>query len=559
MPRRYAPRNDIGLFIEVTLKYSMLQFAAPLSPVFLYAETHFRFFQGFPSLLFKREPEIVFDLPGRCAPGRNLPVFLIVNDVHRFSAEVTGVMLTVSQKGIRPLVFEFSSPQAALVDHPLQMQAKAYVFSIPRTELPNGQVYVNCKASVANGKRSWDVLNDNFFSSSKLPFGCYLADEDLPGSDRCSYGDLHVHSQYSQSHVEFGPPVSVINLVADTCGLDFLAITDHSYDLCCDMNDYLETDSSLSRWQSLVSETGRKDNSKPIMILGEEISTLNCRSKAVHLCAIGIKSFVPGSIDGARTNKLPTLQLKQVIDEVHSQGGLAVAAHPGSRFGLLQQILLHRGNWAKDDFANNLDAVQAVNNGFGKSWQIAKRLWINELLRGRRLPLVGGNDSHGDFNRYRYISVPFLAISENFSRHLSSVRTGIYRKAKSIDDVISSIRQGEAFVTSGPYLSITPTKSGRNRDLPLQTIPIGCSSVTVRVIGNCEFGGVKNLRVFAGRVGEKAESLLFSDNYNCENQIIQEIALSGKPPQGYLRAEATCLKNGGATTFAATSPVYFGT
>jgi hypothetical protein len=268
---------------------------------------------------------------------------------------------------------------------------------------------------------------------------------------------------------------------------------------------------------------------------------------------------VPGSIDGARTNKLPTLQLKQVIDEVHSQGGLAVAAHPGSRFGVLQQIFLHRGNWAKNDLANNLDAVQAVNNGFGRSWQLAKRLWINELLRGRRLPLVGGNDSHGDFNRYRYISVPFLAISENFSRHLSSVRTGIYRKAKSTDDVISSIKQGEAFVTSGPYLSITPTESGRNRDLPLQTIPVGCSSVTVRAIGNCEFGGVKNLRVFTGRIGEKAESLLFSDNYNCENQITQEITLSGKPPQGYLRAEATCLKNSGATTFAATSPVYFDT
>jgi len=33
--------------------------------IFLYPETHFRFFKFFPSLLFKKTPEIVFDAPRR--------------------------------------------------------------------------------------------------------------------------------------------------------------------------------------------------------------------------------------------------------------------------------------------------------------------------------------------------------------------------------------------------------------------------------------------------------------------------------------------------------------
>ena len=50
---------------------------------------------------------------------------------------------------------------------------------------------------------------------------------------------MHVHSQYSQSHVEFGPPLKVIDEMANACGLDFTAVTDHSYDLSCAMDDYL--------------------------------------------------------------------------------------------------------------------------------------------------------------------------------------------------------------------------------------------------------------------------------------------------------------------------------
>ncbi len=535
----------------------MLCFPAPVFPVFLYAETHFRFFSGFPNLLFKREPEIIFDLPRRCDPGKDLPVVLVVNDVHMFPLQVISVSVTVSRQAARPILFKFDAPASFLLQHPLGAQANVFCFPLERSKLPLGKVYVNCKAIVTNGRRRYEVLNDNLFSSSKLPFSSVLADQDLPGSKQCSYGDFHVHSQFSQSHVEFGPPVNIIDIVSDTCGLDFVAITDHSYDLCCDISDYLKTDNGLARWKCLSADFSKPGKFKSIMILGEEVSAINSQGKAVHLCAAGIKDFVSGSADGARSNKLPTMKIQEVADRVHKQNGLAIAAHPGSRFGLLQRIFLNRGNWSSSDMAKDIDAVQAVNNGFGTSWKVGKRLWIQQLLKGRRLPLVAGNDSHGDFNRYRFIGIPFVAVSENFERYLSSCRTGIYRKVSSQKDVLDAVRDGETFVTNGPFISLTTCKSDTNDTPVSRLIPKDCKCLSLRVTGNYEFGKPHAISIYAGTVGEESERTIFSGSYKNQDEIAETINFESRPERGYVRAEATCLTEHGSTTFAATSPMYF--
>jgi hypothetical protein len=528
-----------------------------LIPVFLYAETHFRFFPGFPSLLYKREPEIVFDLPYRCDPGKDLPIFLVVNDIKRFPVEVTSVSVVVSQKENTPLLFKFENPGKFSIAHRMSKQSKVFCFWIKRSTLPEGSVFVNCKASVSNGRRCWIVINDNFVSSSKLPFSCVLAEQPLPGSESCAFGDLHVHSQYSQSHVEFGPPIAAIDIISDTCGLDFVAITDHSYDLCCKLSDYLQLDDSLERWKFLSDDLKESDNFKSIIILGEEITAINSQKQAVHLCALGLTDFIPGSGDGARTKKLETLEIAEVVKRVHDQGGLAMAAHPGSRFGFLQRIFLGRGNWLQPDFKHDLDAIQAINNGFGISWNTSKQLWIRELLKGRRLPIVAGNDAHGDFNRYRYISVPFVTISENFSRYLSSCRTGIYKETSSIKDVMNAIRSGETFVTNGPFLSITYLKSDTNIDHAPMTIPRGCNVVTVSAASTSEFGMPRTICLFGGGKETGREIALFSDSCSGKYNRTINVPLESTSNLTYLRAEVTCTRADGSTTFAATSPHYY--
>ena len=539
----------------------MLASPFTFSPVFLYAETHFRFFPFFPSLLFRKQPEIVFDAPARLDPGRDLPVVLIINDILRFPAKPLEVTVCISRKSSKPQTFLFSDITRYEVQHPFAGQCSAYLFYVKREILGSGRIFINCKAKLQGLKGLFEVLNDNFFSSSKLPFSCFISDDFLPCHGFCSYGDLHVHSQYSQSQVEFGPPVSVIDLMSKSCGLDFLAITDHSYDLSCSMDDYLKNDEELRRWSSYISEITNYHGYGSIVMGGEEISCFNSRKKTIHLCAIGTKEFIPGSIDGARQNPFAknhsTLLLQDSIRLIHKQQGLAIAAHPGSKFGFLQKLLLRRGKWNQEDMMNDLDGIQAVNNGFEKSWIISKNLWVNELLNDHRLSLIAGNDSHGDFNRYRTIAMPFILISENFNRYLSSAKTGIYKKVISQSDIITEIQKGATFVTSGPFLALSTSDSISDNVIGKNDISVMEKTIIAIIKSSYEFGFPKNLCVFYGKFGACKESIVFSENFNEKTySLFRKIPLEFFNGKGYVRAETTCLNDEGKSFVAATSACY---
>ena len=307
-----------------------------------------------------------------------------------------------------------------------------------------------------NRKKSYTVINDNFNTSSKRAFRCFKSSDSLPGKELCGYGDLHIHTQFSQSHVEFGPPLTIIDRMAKCCGLTFIGITDHSYDLSCEKDNYLNENHSVERWKRLLDELSGSGDFSTIILPGEEVSCLNGSGKTVHLGALGIHDFIPGSSDGARRNLhfKQSLTVPEAVEEIHRQGGIAFAAHPGSLSGILQSLALHRGKWESDDLDAAVDGLQAFNGSFSTSWNRGKSLWIKLLSEGRQVPLLAGNDAHGDFNRYRAIKLPFLSIYEDFQRFMGYGRTGLYGNCLSSDAVLQKIRNGMTFITTGPYVSI---------------------------------------------------------------------------------------------------------
>ena len=58
-------------------------FAFFLPMVIMYAELHFRF-KWSNSRYFRKEPEILADLPIRIEPGNDIPILLIIKDAHIF-------------------------------------------------------------------------------------------------------------------------------------------------------------------------------------------------------------------------------------------------------------------------------------------------------------------------------------------------------------------------------------------------------------------------------------------------------------------------------------------
>ena len=52
-------------------------------PLFLYAETHYRF-KYFFSFLKKQEPELLADAPHRVEPGKDIPILILSKDADRY-------------------------------------------------------------------------------------------------------------------------------------------------------------------------------------------------------------------------------------------------------------------------------------------------------------------------------------------------------------------------------------------------------------------------------------------------------------------------------------------
>jgi len=545
-----------------------------LIPAALYAETHFRFFGWTPSALFRREPEIVFDMPRRLIPGQDLPVTLLVNDINLYPIHMESIRITISRiGGTRPLLIEFDRQYLSdfEVDHPQKNIMAAYMLTVPRAVFGAGdgtEIFINACLRFRRiskkgriGKNIHAVFNDNLVTSTKYAYRCIIADDDYPGADLCTFGDMHCHSQFSRSHVEFGPPLEMIGRAAAVSGLGFVAVTDHSYDLACDPDDFLRQDKDLRLWDMYRSAISNYKG-PAVLIPSEEISVLNSKGKVVHLCGLGIDDYIPGTLDGARKNIRGDRQLtvSEAVDEIARQGGVSFAAHPGARAGMMQSLFLKRGAWSVRDLCENLGGIQAANSGFFDSWLRGRALWVNMLQRGLKVPLLAGSDAHGDFNRYRGIGVPFVQIHETAERYMGFARTGVYGKRDNVKDIINGIKDAATFVTNGPFVSICDSRHPEKS--LIGTKPVGtdeAKNLCVRAISTKEFGPIDVVRVIMGHPGNTTETMLIREALpNNTFNISIPIPTDTLPDSCYLRADIYGKTPRDLPVTAATSACFIG-
>lgn len=524
-------------------------------PLFcLYAETHFRFGGWTPSLLFKKTPEIIFDSPKRVDHNKNIPVFLQLNDFKKYPIKLNNVQIVLSQNKKSSIIFSSTDIYKYELRHNFSKNSPCFVFNLNPKLFEIGHYTLTCKLNISQKNKNRDIVNNNLRTSQKKSLTGYYASEKLPGSNRCIYGDMHVHSQYTESHVEFCPPIKSIDIAAHAIGLNFINITDHSYDLSCSVEDYLKVDPTNKRWtlfQEDISNTKFKTN----VIAGEEISVLNSKNKVVHLGAAGNKTFIDGTADGAR-KKVSKVKyshpIKHICEKIQKDKGVSFAAHPGAQIGFLQKLFLKRGSWTINDINDNLDAFQAVNNGFRSGWYRARKLWISKLLENYKIPLIAGNDSHGDFNRYIALSIPFFSVTELNDRYLGYGKTGIYtNKVLSNNEILNYIKKGKTFITTGPYIELCD----ENGNCLISNQEIENQVITLNALSTNEFGNIDIIRVYKATKNKKTEELLILKN-NINSLNFNFKLLDIREAQ-YIRAEVVCKAvNFQDPAMAATSPVY---
>ncbi len=194
--------------------------------------------------------------------------------------------------------------------------------------------------------------------------------------DTYSYGDLHVHTNYSDSALACDGTVAPERLVdlAEENGHSFIGITDH------------DTIASSVRGKEYALKQGYNVE----VIVGAEVSTTEG-----HILALNLQENVPfwsGSADTVRT--------------IHRQGGLAIPAHP---FYSLTSSIGEKGltRVARDEdpevYWDGIEVFNAGANDFRfYEWvrhqtdgnRAARRFYKNHESEGLYGAAVGGSDTH---------------------------------------------------------------------------------------------------------------------------------------------------------------------
>lgn len=473
----------------------------------LYAEMHYA-----PRLLFsllkKNQPEILADVPRRVEPSTDVPVLCLIKDADRYPIALAGIELRIAYPSGRTERIPFDMKR-----EPIQDRVWTRVLSF--SPLEPGAVSVHVTFRLRRGRRTHIVHNDNYRGTSHAPLIVRVAENPLPRSPGWHYGEAHLHTIYSSDQVEFGAPPFETALLARAMGLDWMAITDHSYDLDDRPGHPWRNTSDPPLWEAMKADVERihRHLNGFVALPGEEISCGTATARNVHLLAYGLETYIEGAGDSMERglDATPDLTIPEVLARIQRQCGVGYAAHPVEAPPFAQRLILRRGIWKPEDLRENgLSGLQIWNGGRTTGFLEGKRTWIDLLLAGKHLMVGGGSDAHGNFNRFRQISVPLLKMVEHTDQTFGSVRTALWLPSgPSRQSVLGALRTGASVITDGPFLTFTVGGDGNVRAGIGETIRAGGLWVEVTSSTTDEFGSFDDVVLYLGELHRRQERSLW--------------------------------------------------
>ena len=458
-----------------------------------------------PSLLFRKQPEILFDAPSRINPDRPIPLFLIIRDAHRFPVTIDEVILRMVSGDGRERTARF--PYGGLrVSEPMWWDS----FNL----MPEGagKLCIHPRLVLRDGKHFRIVEADNYPGSSRRPLTVTISPTGFPTAKGWYHGDVHCHSFFTADQVEFGAPMELSALGAYCLGLDWIAVTDHSYDLDDPEDNYLATDPTLVKWRLMREKAALLNESLEMftVIPGEEVTCRTRDGGNCHLLALRSERFIRGSGDsGERGLSTATERsIGEAAAECMEWGGLACAAHPLEDPSLPERLFLNRRPWKLTDLETTGVTALQIHNGIrDRGYRKGMYAWVELLLRGKRVFAFGGSDSHGDMNRRRAVHIPFISLRESDEHILGGVRTVVYSRSRSDADILDALSNGQVQVTEGPFIDLTverPEYTARPGDVVSGEYQL----LSAVFKSTPEFGLLRRGRILAGARGEKRERVL---------------------------------------------------
>lgn len=520
------------------------------SGLWLYAEIHCRL-PLLRGILFKKEPEIIFDTPFR-VQSDHLPVLLLIKDAHWFPVTLKKVAIQVfasSRQLLRTYLFSEETP--------IQQKWYSREYHLDLAPFKGQTVTLNCQAEIQQGRRTRVIINDNYPQVSHAPFRVYLDPEHLPTADGLVWGEIHAHMRWTEDQVEFGVPPEHYPSLGRAMGLAFTAILEHSYDLDDRLDSWTKSDPSIPKWhemQAAIAELNRR-NSDFCLIPGEEVSVDNGLGINVHMGVLNAPQFFYGSGDCLeRRAGYPSESHYRRIVESLPEEALAFAAHPFFRPPLSHRLIIRRDVWNHHDRLNSLSGYQLINGKLSPDVFDCLNIWRQTLLEGYHFRIFAGNDAHGNFNRFRQLVIPFFKMIEKNSQIFAEFMTGVAAPSTySPAAFVQALKTRPLIVSNGPALTLHLTEE-RSMAVIGETLPVKPQSLSYQFNSSDYCGHLKNLRLYLGDLEARREQLFKEYDFAAGlTRSQQTIGLGDLPRRGYFRAEGKT--RSGKVVF--TNPVWY--
>ena len=495
-------------------------------------------------LNFNSQNKDVFaDAPWRVEPNNMLPILLMVKDATDFDYDIGHISIYLdtnqdeSDSVTGDILLKSIWYGICIDNYVYNLYEAGDWYTIawldPAKHGLNDMIYLHVVFEENGG-----IFDPDYDAHSHLRIN--MGNSPLPTLPDWYPGDTHYHSIYTDNPVEFGNPIEATRDAGKTVGLNWITITDHSFDL--------DSPDEIGKWQCLEDECQIYDTPEFKLIVGEEVSAYNADSDVIHFLAYDIDNFIPGNRDKPYELDQETWRLQDVIDSVTGQGGVSYAAHPTAHPVGESAFFLDRGNWTDADYQSTGLHGLEFWNGKTREWEQylneGLNIWIDLLLSGKHIYAIGGTDAHGDFNNHHYCTgIPYIGSAIDWDSAMGCIRTYVYARDFGEGAILDSLKGGHAVMTDGPLVVFNITNNHGETAIIGDEISGRDFSLNLQWASTPEFGNVDHIHVHRGIIGrtETEISGLSLAPANLDGNIIFNDLQSYIPSDmdSYIRINAT--------------------